>query len=446
MSSLSNVLAVARREFTVRARTRSFLLGTAVLVLGVVVIAFIPVIGRFLDSGHSDRIGLRVAVTDLKVDAAATLDTLLNATVTSDGVPSTGSGSATKPYEVVAIDDLAAARAEIRDGKLSAVLSIERSASGDLAFLLYAADPNGIATARTSAVLHQAANSIAIADRLDRLGITPSDQASLFAPTAFAVKAADPAKATASGADEATMYLLGFGMTILIFMMVILYGNWVAMSVVEEKSSRVMEVILNAATPFQLLAGKVLGVGAVALVQYGAILASGAVAIVIQGPVANVVLGETGGSVGLPQGLTAGLLILLGVYGVLGFLLYAVLYAAAGSLVSRQEDVNQAVMPMTLVSTLGYLVGVYAATGLLDIRGSWLAVLSQIPFFSPFMMLSRATAGQVSAWEIVLSIVLLVVSIVAALWVAARVYAAGVLLYGQRPGARAVWRLVRSGT
>jgi ABC-2 type transport system permease protein len=207
-----------------------------------------------------------------------------------------------------------------------------------------------------------------------------------------------------------------------------------------------MEVILNAATPFQLLAGKVLGVGAVALVQYLAILVSGFAAIVAQGPVSSLVLGETAATVGLPEGLTAAMLVLLGVYGVLGFLLYAVLYAAAGSLVSRQEDVNQAVMPMTLVSTVGYLVAVYAATGLFDLRDAWLAVLAQVPFFSPFMMLSRVTAGDVALWEILLSVVLLAVSILGALWLAARIYAAGVLLYGQRPGLRAIWGLVRAGT
>ena len=76
--------------------------------------------------------------------------------------------------------------------------------------------------------------------------------------------------------------MLAFGLTILIFMMIILYGNWIAMSVVEEKSSRVMEVVLNAATPFQLLAGKVLGVGAVAFTQYAAIVVTGGVALLLQ--------------------------------------------------------------------------------------------------------------------------------------------------------------------
>jgi ABC-2 type transport system permease protein len=140
------------------------------------------------------------------------------------------------------------------------------------------------------------------------------------------------------------------------------------------------------------------------------------------------------------------MLALLLVYGVLGFGLYAVLYAAAGSLVSRQEDVNQAVMPMTLTATAGYLVATYTATGLLDVRADWLAVLSQVPFLSPFLMLSRVSSGEATILEVVLSIVLLVAAILAAAWIAARVYAAGVLLYGQRPGIRALWRLMRSGT
>ncbi len=92
--------------------------------------------------------------------------------------------------------------------------------------------------------------------------------------------------------------MLGFGTTILIFMMIILYGTWIAQSVVEEKASRVMEVILNAATPFQLLTGKVLGVGAVALTQYVALVLTGAVALLVQGQVATVVLGAVRGGGG----------------------------------------------------------------------------------------------------------------------------------------------------
>src|SRR4029078_9180402 len=202
--------------------------------------------------------------------------------------------------------------------------------------------------------------------------------------TAFTVAWPDPGR-TDPTHDTTTMLgrdMLAFGMTVLIFMMIILYGRGLAMSVVEEKSSRVMEVILNAATPFQLLTGKVLGVGAIAFTQYLALLATGAVSLVAEDAVAGLVLGASTATT-LPEGLTVPVLLLFGMYGVLGFLVYASLYAAAGSLVSRQEDVNSAVMPMTLVSTAGYLVAIYASIGVLDIRAGWVAILSQIPFVSP---------------------------------------------------------------
>ena len=147
----------------------------------------------------------------------------------------------------------------------------------------------------------------------------------------------------------------------------------------------------------------------------------------------------------LPEGLTAGMLGLLVVYGVLGFLLYSVLFAAAGSLVSRQEDLNQVVTPMTLVATAGYMIGAYAATGLLDIRAGWLTVLGQVPFLSPFLILSRVSAGQAADWEVPLSVVLMTLTLIGSLWLAARLYAVGVLLYGQRPSIRLIWRLLRKG-
>ena len=88
----------------------------------------------------------------------------------------------------------------------------------------------------------------------------------------------------------------------------------------------------------------------------------------------------------------------------------------------------------------------YAAAGLLDIQSGWMKVLSQVPFVSPFLMLSRITAGEASWPEVVLSIAILIVTIAGCLWFAARIYAAGVLMYGQRPGLRATWRLIRQQT
>jgi len=222
----------------------------------------------------------------------------------------------------------------------------------------------------------------------------------------------------------------------------VMYGTWVAMSVVEEKTSRVMEVVLNAASSFQLLAGKVLGVGGAALAQYLAVLGAALVALLLQGQVAALVLGNAGG-LNLPTGLTPGILLVFSIYFVLGFLLYAVLFAAAGSLVSRQEDVSQVVTPMTLVSTAGYLIGLYASIGIVDANASWVVALSWVPFLSPYMMLGRLSAGEAGPVEIAGTMALMVVTIAAAVWVAARIYSAGVLMYGQRPGLRRMWKAIR---
>ena len=438
MTSLPNIQAIARREFLIRARTRTFVLGTAILVIAVVVVAMLPVIIRYVDRTSAEQIGVWVGVDDIASDPVADLQRLLNA---SAGEPSSGGTAA--GFSVSGYPDLAAARQAVLDGDISAALAIERSPDDELAFTLYTDDATPVVQ-RTALF---ATTSLAIADRLDRLGVDPAAQAGLFAPANLRTAWPDPTRVGAGpvAGQTGTDYLLGFGLSILIFMLIVLYGNWIAMSVVEEKSSRVMEVILNAATPFQLLSGKVLGVGAVALTQYGAILAAGIAALLAQGQIASIVLGDAGTEVALPAGLTIGMLLLLGVFGVLGFLLYGVLYAAAGSLVSRQEDVQAAVMPLALVSTAAYLIAVYSATGLLDIHDSWISVLALVPFVSPFLMLSRVTAGAATVPEVAFAIVLLVVSIALAMWIAARIYSAGVLLYGQRPGLRSIWKMARTG-
>jgi ABC-2 type transport system permease protein len=438
MTGLHNINAVARREYTIRVRTRSFLFGTLLLVIGVLAIAFAPIIIEAVSRSSPQKIAVHVAAEDLRTDPVPTLSALINAS-TDTG---TGSPAAAPEFVVSRVSDLAVARQAVVAGDYSAVLEIDRQAAGDLGFTLFT---NEDATGRTAALLRQATTSIGVSDRLTRLGVNESSQAGLFVPSTFAVSWPDPARTDAihDTADTLGRGMLAFGMTVLIFMMIILYGTWIAMSVVEEKSSRVMEVILNATTPFQLLTGKVLGVGAVALTQYAALLGAGAVALLARDAVASAVLG-TSQTTTLPEGLSIPLLLMFGVYGILGFLVYATLYAAAGSLVSRQEDVNSAVMPMTLVSTAGYLVAVYASVGILDIKAGWVTVLSQVPFVSPFMMIGRITNGQATLLEVLLSVGLLIVCIVAMLWLASRIYRAGVLLYGQRPGALAILRLVRS--
>jgi ABC-2 type transport system permease protein len=437
MSTPSNIATVARREYAVRIRTRSFLIGTLLLVIGVIVIAFLPVIVRQVDRVDATKIAVTAPDPALAATTAASLGTLLNAPT---GTGTTDPG-AQPDFVVSVVPELEPGRAAVVDGTYGALLGVERASGGELAFTLYTDDP---ALGRVSSLVRQAASAIAVSDRLGHLGVAPADQAAVFAPAEFTVEWPDPAKAGPTQNMAATLGqdMLAFGMTILIFMIVIMYGNWVALSVVEEKTSRVMEVILNAATPFELLAGKVFGVGGVAFTQYAAVVLAGGLALLLQGTVGGIVLGD---AADLPQGLTPWMLLAFAAYGVLGFLLYATLFAAAGSLVSRQEDVSAAVMPLTVLCTAGYMVGVYSSMGLLDIQSGWILGLTLVPFLSPFMMLGRIAVGAAAPWEIVTSLLLLVAMLGVALWIAARIYAVGVLLYGSRPGVRGVWRLLREG-
>ncbi|MES2210792.1 MAG: ABC transporter permease [Chloroflexota bacterium] len=439
--TLRNIGAVARREFVWRGRTRTFRLTTALLVLVGIGLALAPVIIRFIDRGSAgDRIEVFVGDSQPGVDVPLALGLLLNAPI--PGLPANGAGASAYRVEVAAT--IEAGRADVIDGSAAALLAVDRAPAGDLAFTLYSKD--GILS-RNNLIIQQAVSSIAIQDRLQRAGLSPGDQAALFAPPAFVLEPADPNAATngpTSGEAYVSSFAIGFALSILLFMAIILYAQWVAFSVAEEKNSRVMEVVLAAATPFQLLSGKVVGVGGLALVQYLIVLVPSAIALVLQDRIAALIFGGPA-MVGLPQGLSLALLAVFGVMFVLGFTLYAVLYAGAASLVSRQEDVNQIVAPLTLLSVGGYMVASYAGTGLIPIDSPLVIVLSFIPFFSPYLMLTRLSQGAASPVDALVSILLLVIFIPIALWVAARLYRSGVLLYGQRPTPRTLLRALRGG-
>lgn len=428
---LANIVIVASREFVTRVTTRTFLIATVLLVVASAAVALAPVaIGYF--GRDSSRVAVYVGAANLQGDPVAVVDGLLN-----PADQRTGSS-----YAVTRSRDLAASRQDVADGRLTALLDVERDTQGGTLFTLYTKAPNNSSTA---VVARQAATSIAVADRLGRLGLSAVDQAGLFKPPALIVRSPDLSKPAASSEAAAqeiadTTVIVALEMFLLLALM--FYGTWIAQGVVEEKSSRMMEIILATASPFELLAGKVLGVSAAAFLQFGAVLITTVAALLVQGQVAAVVMGTAAGA-SLPSGLTPPILVAFSAFFVLGFLLYAVLFAAAGSLVSRQEDVSQIITPMTLLVCGAYMVALYASLGSIDINAPWVVALSWVPFLSPYLMLSRLNAGTAGPLEVTVAVLFLVVTIVLMTWVAGRIYKAGVLMYGQKAGIRRLWRAVR---
>jgi ABC-2 type transport system permease protein len=427
---LPNALHVARREYLVRVRGRAFVITTALLAVAVIGVIFIPTILSAAGIADPPEVAVVVETDDLQTDPIVAIQTALLIG------PGGGEGeSGEEPARVVRADDAEEAAEAVRDGEHDALLTISRTEEGDLSFeYLGSASP----TNQTRLLVTAAATSLAIGDRLDREGITPEQRAEIFAPPDFVAVPIDPDDAR-DEEDFGGAFILAYAIVILTFMGILTYGNWVAQSVAEEKSGRVMELLITAATPRQLLVGKVFGTGAAGLTQYLAIAIAAAVAYLASGPIAEA-LGVSGTApITLPD-LEPTLIVWFGAFFLLGFLLYSTLYAAAGSMVSRVEDAQQAAGPLIFLAIGGYLA---AFAGLNEPDAQWVVVLSLIPFFSPYLMPARMLLTTPSMAEVALALALLVVTVAAALWLASRIYSAGVLLYGQRVGLRSVWRATR---
>jgi ABC-2 type transport system permease protein len=428
MRLFPNALYVARREYLQRVRSRAFVIVTAILVLVGLGIALSPVLFRVIAGEQLKSIGVSLP-SDLPSQTIGQLQTTLNAGVSQDG-------SDGPRWQLTPVSDVEAARAEIPEDKLDGVLVIRRASSGDLTFEFITDE--GI-TSSTATAVRQAASSLAIADRLERAGVAAEDRGAIFGPVEFQTEAPDPNAPTQGGEDFGGRYLVAFFFVILNFVAIVNYGNWVAGSVAEEKSSRVMELLVTAATPRQLLTGKLLGTGAAALTQYGSLVVAVGVGLLLQGVAAEALLNASGLDLSLP-GLTIATVLVALLFFIGGFILYCTLYAAAGSMVSRQEDVQQAGAPLMIAAMAGYFVS-FAALSTPD--AGWVQIASYIPFASPYLVAIRAAFGTIAPWEVPIIFFILLLTIAGAIWLAARIYSAGVLLYGQRLSIRQVLRSAR---
>lgn len=266
-------------------------------------------------------------------------------------------------------------------------------------------------------------------------------------PTAIRYFTASPTAApmdmaaASTASEQVASYILVYVGIILISLSVFLYGNMVAQGVAEEKGGRIMEILVNAATPFQLMTGKILGIGAAGLTQMACLVAVAIGALFLQAPLSIVLFGSAGSlSLGI-AGVSITPLLLLLLYFLLGFLLYATLFAAVGALVKRQDEAQGAATPITMLFMVGYLVS-YVAIFIAD--APWVKVMSYIPFWTPVLMLVRAVMGTVAWWEIVVSGMLMIAFIVICALLAARIYRHGVLMYGQKPGLRRLLKMIRA--
>ncbi|PSL54064.1 ABC-2 type transport system permease protein [Saccharothrix carnea] len=395
MSSLTPgraVFLVSRREFLGKVRTKSFVWGTLVIVA--VMAGYLLLQSVLFDDAERDRVALSGQATVLAEP--------LEQTARSFG----------REVETVDVSDPAAAEEQVRSGDVDASIT---GASDDLRVVVKDSLGEELRNSIDLLVKQQVLDA-----HFAEAGVDPAEVARNLERASVDVVALEPR-------DEQRGQRLVIGLVIaaLLYYSLLVYGTMVAQGVVEEKSSRVVEILLATLRPWQLLLGKVVGLGAVGLLQLVVIGGIGLVLSSLSGVVD--VAGVAGGA------LATGVLWYL-----LGFFLYATVFAAAASLVSRQEELQSVLTPISMSIVVAFVLGINLMIS--DPTGTTVTVLSLLPPFAPILMPGRMAMGVAPPWQVLLAIVLALLAVAAITWLGGKVYSNAVLRTGARVRLREVLR------
>jgi ABC-2 type transport system permease protein len=285
------------------------------------------------------------------------------------------------------------------------------------------------------AQLKAAVRQTILATRLEKVGLNDEKMKEItFIPLEFSTERITERGRAGSGMASV---LFGFAIGFLLYLSIVIYGQTIMSGVLEEKTTRVAEVVMSSVPTDTLLAGKVLGVGAVGLTQQIIWIGTTYVLLKLRAPI-MAKLGAPTMNFSLPDiSLMAGILFLL--FFLLGFIFYSSLYAAVGSSVNSESEARQAASPLMImiVST-----GVFIQPVLLNPTGTTAKVLSLIPISSPIIMPIRMAVTGVPPLELAASLFFRAIGCLAALWLASRIYRVGLLMYGKRPTMREMARWV----
>jgi len=277
---------------------------------------------------------------------------------------------------------------------------------------------NTIADSATARTIEQALQQLKTALATAKIGLTPEQVKQLYEPVAFQKIALEKSAKTEEELQQARglVYAIVFAM----YMFVLMYGSMIASEVATEKSSRVMEILISSVSPVQQMFGKILGVALLSLTQFAFLFAIGFSSLKSNGY-------ELFHLLGMEQ-IPAKTLVYAVIFFLLGYLLYATLFATLGSMVSRLEDVQLVVTPVTLLVLASFFIAMF---GLDSPQSPVITVTSFIPFFAPLIMFLRIGMLNIADWEVAVSITLLIGTIIFVAFVGAKIYRGGVLMYGK---------------
>src|SRR3954470_912289 len=384
LSGRRAVWLVMKRELNTRLRTRSFVIGTVVML--VLLLGYVGFQTSLAGSADKSTVGLTGQATgiarQLQTEAAL-------------------SG---REISTVVVTDPEEGRAKVENGDFDALVS------GSAAKLT--ATYKSSLDDQLRRVLDQVAQQQVLDGVLASAQLEPAEVMARVNSTHVQDDAISP-----EPADHTQRLVVGLVVAFLLYMSIITYGMMVAQGVVEEKSSRVVEILLASVRPWQLLLGKVIGLGLVGLTQLVILAAAGLVAASVTG-------------VFTLSGFATGAALWGLLWYLLGFLLYATIYGALGSLVSRQEDTQSVVGPLNIVLIVGFVTGFNLL--LQDPSGTAAKAVSLVPLFSPILMPARIATGAAAGWEIALSLGLTAALVALLTWLGGKIYGNSVLRIGSR--------------
>jgi len=413
---MHNIWTLVQREYIERVRSKSFVIFTLLMPAFMAAIMLIPAKLEQMNSGGESQI---VIVANNAQLASAVGHELGNQPAdTSDDLD-----ARLKPtvYSIQVVTDTSDAERErlvqqVSDGKITGFLWLTDDALADHKVVYSTKEAADFGQSRQ---LRNAVNTAVTRQHLLQQGMSSNDIDALLKPLTLKTIRIEKGH---EGTSATTVFLTAFAMVMLLYTVVLIYGIAVMRSVIEEKSTRILEVLLSSVTSKELLAGKILGVGAVGLTQ---ILVWVVFAFVFSVPglvAAKSFLGE----IHVPVNAV----VAFAIFFLLGYLLYSTMYAAIGSMVNTDQEAQQMQWP----AMIPLILGVILMNPIIQHPNSPLAFwLSMVPFFAPILMLLRILIEQPPIWQIVLCIGLILATLYGLLGLSSRIYRVGILMYGKRP-------------
>ncbi|MFC5531475.1 ABC transporter permease [Cohnella yongneupensis] len=416
MNSLWTVMSFTMRT---KLRNKAFLITTLVLAILLVVVGNLPTLLNKLESDKATKVGYVQGNHDELIQG-------LTVYYAKQEKPEVA---------LVASNSEESLKTKLDDGDIKGYVTFEDNAAVGFPDVVYHAKSSlGSSTAQSLTLgLQVVKNDLVVKG----LGLTPEQEALLNAPVTVKqeqVRFTNEAGKTPE--EEGTAIGMTYIMIILLFMAVMITGQLIATEITAEKSSRVMEIIVTSVSPLKQMFGKILGTFVVGVTQM-AILVSALVLNLVQQHNIDALK-----DMGVDLGAVDPKLIVFAVFFYLtGFFLYATLFAAVGSIVSRTEDLGQAILPITMLTLAGFYIAIF---GLSHPEHAFIRICSFIPFFAPFLMFLRIGLTEPPVWEIALSIGILLAAIVLIGWLSAKIYRTGVLMYGKRPSFKELFKAMKA--